>query len=60
MLGSGMSVYLLDMFLNAEYGVMVSSILLPFSIIFIIMGIAVFKYAGRILNPAVEVEETEE
>ncbi len=60
LLGAGVSVYLLDMFFYAENGVLVASILLPFSIILIIMGIAVFKFAGRILNPAIEIEDTEE
>lgn len=59
LLGGGVTVYLLDMFLNDENGVMVASILLPFSIIFIIMGVAVFKYAGRILNPVAEANEEE-
>lgn len=55
-----MTVYLIDMFFNAENGVMVASILLPFSIIFIIMAVAVFKLAGRVLNASQHVEDTEE
>ncbi len=55
-----MTAYLVDSFFISDDGVMVTSILLPFSIIFIIMGAAVFKMAGRILNPPEQLEEEQE
>ncbi len=59
-IGGSMTVYLIEMFFNAENGVMVASILLPFSIIFIIMAVAVFKLGGRVLNASQHGEDTEE
>lgn len=58
--GAGMTAYFLDMFFYAENGVMIASILLPFSIIFMIMGVAVFKLGGRVLNPPKEPEDNED
>ena len=59
-IGGGMTAYLIDGFLNEQDGVLVSTILLPFSIIFIIMGIAVFKMAGRVIRAASEIDRLED
>ncbi len=59
-IGGGMTAYLVDIFFNSDDGILVATILLPFSIIFIIMGVAVFKMAGRILNASEQVDEAEE
>ena len=60
LIGVTMTVYLLDTFLSGQDSVLISTILLPFSIIFMIMGVAVFNMARRTFKGPEHIEEVEE